>query len=69
MVVHRHRCTRCGYVWQCTESNRSQPGHDMCAICEALDRMRREPLGWRSGNDKNTRGAFHNRSSSGAAAR
>lgn len=40
MVLHRHRCIRCGHVWQCTESTRSQPGHDMCAICEALDRMR-----------------------------
>jgi hypothetical protein len=42
MIVHRHRCTRCGYVWQCVESNRSQPEHDICAICEALDRMRTE---------------------------
>lgn len=41
MALHRHRCIRCGHVWQCTESNRSQPGHDICAICEALDRMRR----------------------------
>lgn len=44
MVVHKHRCARCGYVWLCTESNRSQPGHDMCAICEALDRMRRRSV-------------------------
>jgi hypothetical protein len=41
VTPHRHRCMRCGYVWQCTEWNRTQSGHDICAICETLDRMRR----------------------------
>lgn len=69
MVIHKHRCIHCGYVWQCTESNRNEPGHDICAICAALDRMRREPLGWWLANGKDTPSAFQDRSSSGAAAR
>jgi hypothetical protein len=41
MTAHKHRCVHCGYVWQCAELQRYQPGHDICAICEALDRMGR----------------------------
>jgi hypothetical protein len=41
-VVHTHRCALCGYVWQCTQPASIQLQHDICAICEALDRMRRE---------------------------
>ncbi len=58
MIVHEHRCIRCGHVWQCTESNRSQPGHDICAICEALDRMwsqTGEPTETSEGPDRDTR--------------
>lgn len=40
-AVHTHRCALCGYVWQCTQPRSDQLGHDICAICEALDRMRR----------------------------
>ena len=57
MTPHRHRCIRCGHVWQCTELSRNQPGHDICAICEALDRMGTEVLGRRRGKDKNTAAA------------
>jgi hypothetical protein len=57
MILHRHRCIRCGHVWQCAESNRSQPGHDICAICEALGRMRTEVLGGWQGKDRNTAAA------------
>ncbi len=40
-AVHTHDCSRCAYVWQCRMSGRRHPEDDICAICEALDRMQR----------------------------
>jgi hypothetical protein len=41
-AVHTHDCSRCAYVWQCRKSGGSHPEDDVCAICEALDRIQRE---------------------------
>jgi len=42
MELHEHRCIYCGHARRCAESSCKQPGQHICAICEALDRMRRE---------------------------
>jgi hypothetical protein len=43
MELHEHRCIYCGHARRCAESSCKQPRQHVCAICEALDRMRREP--------------------------
>jgi hypothetical protein len=42
MELHEHRCIYCGHARRCAEPGCSQPQQHICAICEALDRMRRE---------------------------
>jgi len=44
MELHEHRCICCSYAWQCSEAECKQPRQHVCAICEALARMRRESL-------------------------
>ena len=42
VMAHRHDCSRCRYAWLCWKSGGRHPGDDVCAICEALDRMQGE---------------------------